>query len=87
MTEEQGKQCKILDKEIESWKGLEYALREENRLLFSKMLSECQQNADYSKAAIARGESYSVESLFMALIFEQQKMISKLMDKLAKSKM
>jgi hypothetical protein len=30
----------ILTKEIESWKGFEYALREENRLLFSKMLSE-----------------------------------------------
>jgi hypothetical protein len=29
----------ILDKEIESWKGFEYALREENRTLFNKMLS------------------------------------------------
>jgi hypothetical protein len=72
MTEEERKQCKILDKEIESWKGFEYALREENRLLFSKMLSECQQNADHAKAAFARGECYSVESLFMALMFQQQ---------------
>jgi hypothetical protein len=41
------------------------------------MLSECQQNGDYAKAAIATGESYSAaESLFMALIFQQQKMIS-----------
>jgi hypothetical protein len=29
----------ILDKEIASWKGFEYALTEENRLLFNKMLS------------------------------------------------
>jgi hypothetical protein len=34
----------ILTREIESWKGFEYALREENRLLFNKMLSECQEN-------------------------------------------
>jgi hypothetical protein len=34
MTEEERKQYKILDKEIESWKeGFEYALREENSLL------------------------------------------------------
>ena len=37
----------ILTKEIESWKGFEYALREENRILFDKMLSECQENQDY----------------------------------------
>jgi hypothetical protein len=76
---------KILDKEIESWKGFEYALKEENRLLFSKMLSECQQNADYAKAAMARGEPYSVESLFMALIFEISAKV--LIERLAKCKM
>jgi hypothetical protein len=76
----------FLNKEIKSWKGFEYALREENRLLFSKMLSECQQNADYAKAANARGEHYSAESFFMALILQQQKMISQLIDRLAKSK-
>ena len=31
----------ILTQEIQSWKGFEYALREENRLLFNKMLTEC----------------------------------------------
>jgi hypothetical protein len=51
------------------------------------MLSECQQNGDYAKAAMVRGEHYSAEPLFTALIFEQQKMISKLIDKLAKSKL
>ncbi len=30
----------ILKEEIKSWERFEYALREENRLLFSKMLSE-----------------------------------------------
>ncbi len=31
----------FLAKEIESWKGFEYALREENRILFHEMLNEC----------------------------------------------
>jgi hypothetical protein len=49
--------CQVVNL-IESWKkGFEYALREENMLLFSKMLlSECQQNGDYAKAAVARGD-------------------------------
>jgi hypothetical protein len=51
------------------------------------MLSECHQNADYAKADMARGEPYSVaESLFLALIFQQQqKMISQLINRLAKT--
>ena len=73
----------ILTKEIESWKGFEYALREENRILFDKMLSECQENQDYVRAANSKGESYTVESLFMALIFQQQKMISQLIAKVS----
>jgi hypothetical protein len=31
----------ILSEEIKSWQSFEYALREENRLLSSKMLSKC----------------------------------------------
>jgi hypothetical protein len=51
------------------------------------MLSECQGNEEeYSKAAAARGEPYSAESLFVTLIFQQQKMISQLIDKLSKYK-
>jgi hypothetical protein len=51
------------------------------------MLTECQDNEEeYNKAAIARAESYSVESLFMALIFQQQKVISELIARLSKSK-
>ena len=75
-----------LTKELQSWKGFQYALREENRILFNKMLSECGENKDYVKAAISRGESYSAESLFMALIFQQQKMISQLIAKLSEYK-
>ena len=37
----------ILNEEIKSWEGFEYALREENRLLLGKMLSECKENEDY----------------------------------------
>ena len=70
----------ILDKEIESWKGFEYALREENALVFNKMLSE---SREYAKAVTAKGELYSAESLFMALILHQQEMISMLIDKIS----
>ena len=72
----------LITKEIESWKGFEYALREENRILFSNMLSECRENKDYVRAASSKGVSFSAESLFLALILLQQKMISRLIAKL-----
>jgi hypothetical protein len=75
----------ILQKVIESWKGFEYSLREDDRILFNKMLNECQKE-EYSKAFNAKGEYNSAESLFMALIFEQQKMISNLINKLSEYK-
>jgi hypothetical protein len=50
------------------------------------MLNECQKEEEYSKAFNAKGEYYSAESLFMALIFQQQKMISQLIDELSKYK-
>ena len=65
----------FLIKEIESWKGFEYALREENRILFHEMLNECRK---YGDAAIAKGDNYSTESLFLALLLQQQKMINQL---------
>ena len=71
----------LLIKEIESWNGYEYALREEDRILFNKMLTECQQQEEYREAFKSKGEYYSTESLFMALILQQQKLISKLIDK------
>ena len=76
-----------LTKEIKSWSSFEYALGEEDRILFNKMLSECQKEEEFSKAFNAKGEYNSTtESLFIALIFQQQKMIRKLIDKLSKYK-
>jgi hypothetical protein len=69
----------FLAKEIESWKGFEYALREENRILFHEMLNE---RMNFGDAAIAKGDNYSTESLFMLLILQQQKMINQLIKKL-----
>jgi hypothetical protein len=73
----------ILAKEIESWKGFEYALRKPNATLFNKMLKECLENEEYAAAFKTKGPQYSTESLFMALIFQQQKMISELLISLA----
>jgi len=72
-----------LAKEIESWKDFEYALREEDALLFDKMLSACRQNRDYIRAVSSKGEYYSAESFFMVLILQQQKMINELIAKLS----
>jgi hypothetical protein len=41
----------ILAKEIKSWTDFVYAPREENRLLFNKMIMECGENEDYIRAA------------------------------------
>ena len=85
MTEEE-EENNVLSKEIESWTKFEYSLREEDRILFSKMLNECQKEEEYSKAFNAKCEYRAAESLFMTLIFQQQKMISKLIDKLSEYK-
>jgi len=61
----------ILAKEIES-KGFEYALREENTILFNEMLSECIKNT-YTK-----NRNFVSDALFLILIHEQQKKINKL---------
>jgi hypothetical protein len=73
---------KILIKEVESWKGFEYALRKPNATLFNKMLTECLENEEYASAFKTKGSEYSTESLFMALIFQQQKMIRELINKI-----
>ena len=66
--------------EIESWKSFECALREENAISFNKMLEETR---EYMKAVAVKGEAYSTESLLLALIFQQQKMISHVIKKLS----
>ena len=75
----------IIAKEIESWSSFEYALREEDRILFNKMLKEYRKE-EYTKASDAKGEYHSSESLFISLIFKQQKMISQLINGLSKYK-
>ena len=52
----------ILTQEIDSWSNFEYALREENRLLFNRMLYGCKENEDYTRAANSKGEFFSAES-------------------------
>ena len=74
----------ILAKEIDSWNNFEYALREENRLLSNKMLSECKENEDL--LANSKDEYLSAESLFMVLILQQQKTINELIDKASERK-
>jgi hypothetical protein len=85
MTKEEEQEKNILTKEIESWNSFEYSLREEDRILFNKMLNACQKEK-YTKAPNAKGEYNSAESLFMALIFQQQKMISQLINRLSRYK-
>jgi hypothetical protein len=72
----------ILATEIESWKGFEYALRRPNSTLFNKMLTECLENEEYASAFKTKGQRDSAESLFIGLIFQQQKMISKLIQRM-----
>ena len=69
----------ILTKEIDSWKGFEYASRQQHAKPFSKMLKECLEKEEFAAASKTQGPQRSTESMFMALIFQQQKMISKLM--------
>jgi hypothetical protein len=76
----------ILTEEIKSWEHFEYALREESRLLFNKMLTECGENEDYIRAANSKDEFFSAESLFMALILQQKKMINELIAEISERK-
>ena len=46
----------ILAKEIESWRGFEYVLREENKILFNKMLSN---KEEYAASVNAKGENFA----------------------------
>ena len=63
----------ILTKEIESWSGFVDSLNsEENKKLFLKMLNDCYK---YSTAINAKGELFPAESLLMALLLSQHKVI------------
>src|SRR5919201_5607497 len=86
----------LLHKEIHSWDGFKYALREENSILFDQMLKECLEEDDkevgvgegvqFTKAVNSKGENFTAESLFMVLILQQQRMINRLIQKLSEYK-
>jgi hypothetical protein len=50
----------LLTSEIESRNGFEYALREENRHLFHKMLNQCKKKG-YANCVNSKGENFSPE--------------------------
>lgn len=63
----------ILTQEIQAWTGFADALREEDRVLFLRMLEQCYQ---YVNSINSKGEYYSTESLLMSLVFVQHKIIN-----------
>ena len=67
-----------IDQEIQDLKPFGDALREDNRLLFEKMMSEL--NPDILKVASIAKDPFEV--IAMGLIFQQQKMIRELMEKI-----
>ena len=68
----------VLTQEIESWRGFADALREEDRVLFLRMLAECYQ---YTSSINSKGEYFSTESLLMSLVFVQHKIINWLINR------
>jgi hypothetical protein len=69
----------ILTKEIESWKGFSDSLKsEEDKKLFIEILDKCQK---YALAINAKGKPFPTESMIMALLLEQHKMINWLQNK------
>jgi hypothetical protein len=68
----------ILAQEVESWRGFADALREEDRVLFLRMLDECYQ---FINSINSKGEYFSTESLLMSLVFVQHKIINWLINK------
>lgn len=62
----------ILTREIQAWSGFADELREEDRVLFLRMLKQCYQ---YIDSINSKGEYYSTESLLISLIFVQHKII------------
>ncbi len=63
----------IRTKEIQAWSGFADALREEDRVLFLRMLEQCYQYVD---SINSKGEYYSTESMLVSLVFVQHKIIN-----------
>jgi hypothetical protein len=74
---------KILENEIKSWSSFGEILRNENRIILHQMLEDIKV---YSESAKAKGENFSFESMCMALIIQQQKMINQLLKNLSMKK-
>jgi hypothetical protein len=55
----------ILAKEVESWNGFEYALRNSNSILFNKMLKECVESEEYVVATKTKGPQSSLYGNFV----------------------
>lgn len=63
----------ILTREIESWKGFEESLlTEQDRMLYMTMLNDCYK---YAKAINAKGKPFPTESLIIAILFSQHRLI------------
>ena len=65
-----------IDKETDSWHSFGYAMRQEDVVLFTRMMTEAKIHA---KAFENSGHD-PPEALLMALLLEQRKMIRKLTD-------
>jgi hypothetical protein len=63
---------------IESWKGFAEVLTAEDRAEFDKMMGRCYR---YATAIEVKAQPFENEALFMALIFEQEKIIRWLLAK------
>jgi hypothetical protein len=69
-----GSEKHFLTSEIENWRLFSRALREENRILFNQMLSECKKK-EYFDCVNSKGKSLAAESPFLILILEQLEII------------
>jgi len=65
-----------LEEEIDSWKGLPWALRREDRELWDEMIREVRESC--TDAIEHSGKSLTVDPLFMTLLLAQQKIILRL---------
>ena len=64
-----------IDREIEGWQKFESIMYQEDQVLFDKMMSEAKQYL----AEFPASKHDPAEMLFMTLIFQQQKIINKLL--------
>lgn len=70
-----------IDQEIENWQSFGYAMRQEDRELFKKMMLEAMTDNEAFDMANSKDPT---EALLMVLIFQQQKMIIRLIKTLEK---